>query len=145
MARTNAGSVQRLLGDDYGAQESGTLPDLSGFIDTACLIVSRVAACARQRNPAATLSDAELEMMERWLSAHFYVQSDQNYASKSTGGASGQFQGQTGMHLEGSKYGIAALDVDFSGCLTALSKRQVARAFWLGKPPSEQIPVEQRD
>ncbi len=138
MARTTPDLVQALLQNDYGPGV-----DLEPFIDTATLIVSRVASCATLKGLG--LSATELEMIERWLAAHFYVMSDQVLASKSTNGASGSFQGQTGMSLESSKYGQAAMNVDYSGCLTAIAKRQFAGGFWIGKRPSEQIPYQQRN
>ena len=144
MARTNAAAVKTLMapGRDYDTRRN---PDLSPFIDTASLMVDRVAECAEEEGDS--LSDAALELIERWLSAHFYQQSDQGYSSKSTGGASGSFHGQTGMRLEGTKYGQTALDLDHSGCLQAITGESRAEASldWLGKPPSEQIPLRDRD
>ncbi len=141
MARTTTTLVQAVL--EVGqAYDTVNNPSLQPFIDSASVIVDRVATCAINRNK--TLTDAELELIERWLSAHLYVMSDQQYASKSTSGASASFQGQTQMHLEASKYGQNALDIDYSGCLTAISKRQVASGFWMGKRPSAQTPYDQR-
>ena len=142
MARTTAAAVQAVLapGKDYDTEDE---PSLDPFIDTATAIVDRVEDCAVAKDR--TLTDAELELIERWLAAHLYAMSDQTYASKSTAGASASFHGQTGMHLEATKYGQTALTVDYSGCLSAISKRQVARLVWLGKPPSEQLPYTDRD
>lgn len=133
MARTNSDAVQALLlpGGDYDGSSS-----LTPFIDTATIIVDRVEARAIARNK--TLSTTELEAIERWLAAHCYVQSNQTLSNKSTAGAGGSFHGQTGMYFEGSKYGQMAVNLDYSGCLLALGKRQVASAFWTGKIPSEQ-------
>lgn len=144
MARTDADAVKGILLDDYDpAPEVGDAVDLSPFIATATVIVSRVATCAAAKD--LTLSAEELELIERWLAAHCYAMSDQTLASTSTEGASASFHGQTGMRLEATKYGQMATTLDFSGCLTAIDKRQVARGFWLGKPRSEQIPYVDRD
>ncbi len=142
MSRTTTILVEALLGNDYDpAPEVGEPTDLQQYIDSAGVIVSRVATCAAAKGMA--LTTEELELIERWLSAHCYVQMDQTYASHSDG-ASASFHGQTGMHLESSRYGQMAMDIDYSGCLTAISKRQIARAAWLGKPPSEQTDYDQR-
>lgn len=143
MARTSAAAVKLLLMDDYGPREDGSLPDLAPFIDTASLLVDRVATCATAKGK--TLSTTELELVERWLAAHCYAMADQPYSSRSTQGASGSFQGQTGMALDGTKYGQTAQMVDVSGCLAALGKRQAASMAWLGKVPSEQIDYLDRD
>lgn len=139
--RTLSADVLALMlpGKDYNLSSP---PELTGFILTANKIVSRVATCATAKGMA--LDSTELELIERWLSAHFYVVSDQPYASKSTGGQSASFQGKTGMSLDASKYGQAAMNVDYSGCLSAISKRAFASTAWLGKNPNEQIAWENR-
>jgi hypothetical protein len=73
-----------------------------------------------------------LELIERWLSAHFYALSDQTLASKSTSKASGSFHGQTQMDFDSTKYGQAAQNIDTSGCLRAIGKRQFGSSKWLG-------------
>lgn len=134
---------------DYGQQEDGTTPDLMPFLYAASRVVDQVVALAPSRPLAffqKIASDTQtLELIERYLAAHFYVQSDQNLASKSTAGASGNYQGQTGKGYEGSKYGLLALRVDYSGTLDVLDKRRFASAGWIGKVPSEQIPYDERD
>lgn len=137
MARTNTTLVQGILLKDYDAVDS---PDLDPFIATATVIIDRVNTCATSKGY--TLTDAELELMERWLSAHCYCASDQPYSARSTSRASGTFQGQTGMRLEGTKYGQMALTLDPSGCLKSIVSNHHARGVWLGRPPSAQTPEE---
>ena len=143
MARTTSDLVKGILLDDYGARPDGSQPSLTPFIDSANLIINRVATCSVSRGR--TLSTDELEMIERWLAAHLYKQSDQATTSRSNLGASASFQGQTGMYLEGTKYGQHALILDYSGCLKAITSRQNVDFFWIGKPPSEQIDYRNRD
>lgn len=144
VARTNQAAVQELLMDDYGAKADGTFPTLRPFIDTASSLVDKIVAQAPNWNMS--VSTADQELIERWLAAHFYVQSDQPYAGRSTERGSGQFQGQpNGLGLENSKYGKAAMNLDYSGTLSAINKRAFARAQWLGKNPSDQIPIWERD
>ena len=145
--RTTAAAVAAVLVDasasanGQGDYDGST--DLTPYMETATAIVDRVYTCSVNKGKA--LSTIELELIERWLSAHFYCASDQPFSSKSVAGRSGSYQGQTGMGLTGTKYGQVALNVDWSGCLSNLDKRQVASASWLGKPPSEQTPYDQRD
>lgn len=128
--------------NDYDAVEN---PSLAPFIDTASAVVDDVAKCATDKDE--TLTSVRLELIERWLAAHFYVCSDQTYSSKSTDGASASFHGQTGMYFESSRYGQTAMRLDPSGCLNALgsSERKVASGFWLGKRRSEEIEYRDRD
>lgn len=145
--RTTSTLVRGVLGDSSthpkGQGDYDGTTDLDPFIVAASIMIDRVEACATAKEY--TLSSTELEIIERWLAAHMYQMSDQGYTSKSTGGASASFMGQTGMYLEGTKYGQMALMLDTSGCLHAISKRQVATGFWLGTPPSSQTDYEDRD
>ena len=142
MARTTAAAVKLVMapGKDYDTNRS---PDLTPFIDTASAVVDRVAACATAKG--ITLSSTELELIERWLSAHFHCVSDKPYSTRSTQGASGGFHGQTAMALDATLYGQTAKGIDYSGCLAAIFAKQKARMKWLGKPPSEQVDYVNRD
>jgi len=142
MARTSQGAVQAILLDDYDSVNS---PSLQPFIDTANVIVSRVATCATAKGK--TLSSTELELIERWLAAHGYAMVDQPYQSKTTQQASATFQGRTGMGLEATKYGQQALSVDYSGCLKAIASgnRKTAGLTWGGKAESEQLDYDERN
>lgn len=140
MARTTSLLVQALLRGDW----DGRTP-LGPYIDAATSIVDGVEGCAVTRDK--TLTAIQLELIERWLAAHAYAMLDQTYASKSTGGASASFHGQTGLSLDGTKYGQMAQSLDPSGCLTAIAgaNRKTARMTWLGKPPSQQTDYRDRD
>lgn len=145
MARTSTTAVKNILRDVTtieGGDYDG-VTDVQQYIDAATLVVDRVVTCAV--NKGLPLTAAELEMVERYLAAHFYAMSDQTYASRSTSGASGSFHGQTGMHLEATKYGQNAITIDPSGCLRAIGKGHTAGLTYVGKVPSERIPYENRD
>lgn len=125
MAYTTVLAVKGILADDYNLTT-----DLQQFIDSADIIMARVLACAGAKG--ITLSSIELEMIERWLSAHFYCASNPQYQSEATGGISVSYTGQTSMHLESTRYGQMAINLDYSGCLNAISSRSVTSAQWLG-------------
>ncbi len=142
MARTTTSLVQGILlgGQDY---DTANLPSLEPYIDSASSLIDAVVACAIARHRPLTAAQAEI--IERWVSAHLYAMSDQTYAEKWTGKAKMVAHGKTGMHLEATKYGQVAMDLDTSGCLVAITTRSRASLTWLGKPPSEQIPYADRD
>ena len=143
MARTTSDLVKSILLQDYDELEA---PDLTPYIATANVIVTRVVACALAKDEA--LTDEEAELIERWLAAHYYVVSDQTYAAKATADASATFHGKTAMHIQSSRYGQSAIDIDASGCLAAIAAgtdRKVAGGFWAGRPPSEQTDYVDRD
>lgn len=139
MTRTNSTDVQAILGDNYDGAKA-----LSTFIRTANILTDRVSTCATSRG--ITMTSEELQEIECYLAAHFYGHHDQMYQSRSTGKASGSFQGQTGMALDATKYGQTAKMLDHSGCLATLEKgKATARMDWLGKPPSDQVDYVDRD
>ena len=141
--RTTSDLVKGLLLDDFGNKLDGVSPDLTPYIATASTIVDRVMTCAINKGLA--LSNGELELIERWLSAHFYQQADPGYQSRNTLSASGQFTGKTEMGFESTRYGQQALLLDYSNCLRNIQKQQRAGMVWLGKPPSQQIPYVARN
>jgi hypothetical protein len=127
--RTNSNLVEGILGTEYDG-ETSLLP----YIETASVTVNRVAQLASARNMG--LSKAELELIERWLSAHCYVMMDPAYKQRTTEGASGGFMGQDGKGFEASRFGQHALRLDWSGSLEAIDKRKIAKAAWLGSVPT---------
>lgn len=138
MARTTAELVKGVLFLEYDSRRQ---PDLSPFIATASAIVDRCAAQARLRNR--TVSDAALADLETWIAAWAYKQSDPCYTSKSTGGASGSFMGQSGKGFDSNRFGTTALAVDPTGCLAGLGR--LAGGFWLGKSEAESLSYADRN
>jgi hypothetical protein len=140
---------------DYGPLSDGiTMPDLTPYIATASMTVDQAVKISQGKGGAYIISDppapnqvgSQAELLERWLSAHFYCMMDPNYKSKSTAGASATFQRpQDGKGLESTSYGQMAVAMDYSGALKNLTNKERARAIWLGKPPSQQVPYCQRN
>lgn len=135
MARTSASTVQSILGDNYDGST-----DVSPFIDTATAVVDRLSAL----DTDSVLSASVLELIERWLAAHYYAHMDQLKASEGRGKSNADYQGQYGMDFKGTKYGQAALGLDFTGNLASLGKAKI-KFSWLGLVPSEQTDHEDRD
>lgn len=115
---------------------------LAPFIRTANALTNWLAT-ADAADEALLGADLLLEI-ETYLAAHFYEHSrDPNYQSKSTGGASGSFTGQTAMVLMATRPGQIACLMDVSGKLAQRSKeaqeglRNRAQAFWAGTEYSD--------
>lgn len=148
--RTTSDLVKDVLrsGSPAADYEDSTAPDLTPFIATANTVTSLAMACAvkkgRPITEFSTVGDgSQAELIERWLAAAYYTRSDRLYTNRSTSKASGGFMFD-GDELEKNPYIRTALDMDPSGCLNTLIKRRRASAAWLGKPPSEQVPYDQR-
>jgi hypothetical protein len=134
--RVKPDDVQELLGNNYDGEA-----DLKPFVKAANSLVNWIDDTCDTDN---LLSTAQLRELELWLACHFYHSQDHMYSSKSTGGASGSFQGQTGMYFDSNFYGQQALLLDVSGCLAKrqLEVKQGGRArvgmTWIGTKASEQ-------
>jgi hypothetical protein len=115
MARTTTAAVQGILGSDYDSRRS---PDLSPRIETAATLVDDIVAKAVELG--IPLTDARLEVIERWLAAHLYCVTDRPYKSRSAGGASGTFDGNTDKGLDATLYGQTAKVLDTTGFLSSI-------------------------
>lgn len=105
-------------------------PSLAPFMDAAQALTNRVASLALQRL-AGGYQSSELEVIERYLAAHFYLTSDKAYANKSDGGASASFMQQTGKRLDQTPHGQTALNLDYLGVLNGINSNARARMVGL--------------
>lgn len=132
MPRTNAQAVIDILGSNY---DTINCPKLDPYIKAANLITSRIEDCAEDRG--ITFSATELQEIERWLGAYFYTIYDPIYKAKTTANSSATYFDRS--------YVDAAKMLDYSGCLTAILAGARAQLDWLGKVPSDQIDIDDRD
>jgi hypothetical protein len=128
MARTTSINVESILVDHYDGTTS-----LIPFMDIASSLVDKIVTA----DTDGVLSTSDLELIERNLTAHFYGHADQFFTSKSTGQASGSFQGQTAMYFNSTLYGQTAVLLDCTGELSRLQQqaqtgRKKASMTWLG-------------
>lgn len=137
--RTTESHVVSILGEHYNTSSK---IDLQPFIDTATVLVDRIESA----DVSSEMSDAALELVERYLAAHFYAHSDPIAQSRSTGRASGQFQGRTDLGFNATLYGQTAMRLDATGLLISLDQPQRSRGriFWLGKQTDDQLDVDER-
>ncbi len=125
--RTTTEAVLQVLapGKEYDLQ---TNPSLAPYMDAAQAMVNRVAGLAVHRSSGG-YRPSELEVIERYLAAHFYLTSDKAYANKSDGGASASFMQQTGKRLDQTPHGQTALNLDYLGVLNGINSNARARMF----------------
>jgi hypothetical protein len=83
-------------------------------------------------------TDARLELIERWLAAHFYSVRDQRASSETAGRVSESKQTKVDLGFNVTVHGQQALRLDTAGGLAALDKRTLAGrkasvgVTWLG-------------
>lgn len=107
--RTTEAAVRLILDDD-------TTIDMTPFIEAASSMVDDV--CTNSG-----YTSAKLELIERWLSAHFYHQRDKPLANEQAGSVGAGYQYKLGLMLANTHYGQTAMMLDYKGNLAALSKR----------------------
>lgn len=115
-ARTLPTAVKGILGNEYDNETQ-----LIGFIDTASMMVDECAA----NDDTGSMTATRLEIVERWLAAHFYQMADPGYKSRNTAGASGSFNGETGQGLMSTRYGQQACILDLTGTLERRNKEAI--------------------
>ena len=128
MATTTEAAVILILGKDY---DTINTPSVLSYLNAAAAIVARVIECAARKG--ITLSDEEIAILEGWVAAYLYTQSDATYRSRRTLRAAGEWNKTEDAYLKG------AYLVDPSGCLKNAMSNNRVRMIWLGKPPSTQI------
>lgn len=114
-ARTTPQAVQDLLAGEYDGKTR-----LTPSIDTANVMVNWLAT--QDLAAEGLLNSGQLELIERWLSAHYYQMADPGYQNRSTGGASGGFQGQFTTGFKMTRFGQTALVIDVTNLLAKRDK-----------------------
>jgi hypothetical protein len=113
---------------------NGTMIPLEPFMKQANILTDWLASV----DADSELSDATLIEIELQLAAHFYsVERDKQFASKSTNGASGSFDGSTGFALQATHFGQTAMLLDVTARLTKRNLesqhgKRVATVTWVG-------------
>lgn len=137
MPRTTADAVKEILLQDYDALRE---PSLTPFIAAAEMIVDRLGDYGVAR--ATPASAGELAVIETWLAAWAYCQSDKPWSFKGTDGVQATFTGQWKMHLTNNNYGQTAVMLDPTGYLARLRDGTLgatAGVTWLGKDPANRL------
>ena len=105
------------------------LPDgfnFDPFIETASMLITEIV----DEGCAASYSAAKLEMLERWLAAHFASIQAPRVTSKSANGASVSYSmSSLGEGLKGSVYGLQVLSLDGNGCLRTRGSAPMSVTF----------------
>lgn len=101
--------------------------DLDPFIETANALVTEICA-------PLGYNEVRLELIERWLSAHFYAIRDPRARSEQAGDVQESFQFKIDLGLNQTRYGQMALQLDTKGGLKNLNENSGVKPglFWGG-------------
>lgn len=123
MARTTSSNVEGII-------EVDVTISLDPFILVANELVTEVCSDAGY-------TEERLELIERWLAAHFYCTRDPRASREQAGPVAQSLQSVIDLGLNNSHYGQTALLLDTAGGLAALNKaaqkgKLTASVTWLG-------------
>lgn len=126
--RTTDAAVQGIIDHD-------STISLTPFIEVASNLVDRTCV-------SSGYSSATLELIERWLSAHFYHIRDKVTASEQAGTVLRSFQHRVDLGLNVTMYGQNAMRIDTAGNLASLDKKltlglAAPGVVWLGTGNSD--------
>lgn len=114
--------------------------DLEPFIATANILVTRVCAPAVDGDGNLVYGAADLEMIERWLAAHFYkIPNPADLRTQVSMNASNQIESKVDLGLDVTRWGQMAKVLDTAGGLAMIDNKSENRrgwgAYWLGTRP----------
>lgn len=115
MARTTAADVEKIIEVDSSL-------DIDAFIDDATTFVDEYLT-------GAGYSDAILEKIEKYLSAHFISMRQRQLTEETFGDAGVKYAGKFGMGLNGSQYGQQVQVLDKKGILAKAAKSILVQAL----------------
>jgi len=110
MSRTNAAAINEVFDNSLSATQ------LETWADIASDLVDEIAAGDE------TVADDRLRRIETQLAAHFASSQDQRISETDRQSASVSYQGETGMDLDGTKYGQTAKLLDPTDTLKNANK-----------------------
>lgn len=128
--RTTSAAVSAIVSVKSGVS-------LTPFIETANDIVT-------QNCTDSAFTAAQLELIERWLSAHCYKMRELQLERERAGPVSRSFNSELDLGFDNTTYGQMAMRLDWSGALSALNQQAKKGAAptigvtWLGTPVDEQ-------
>ena len=126
--------------------------DAAPFIETANFLVTKLCEPATDEDGNLYHDATSLELVERWLAAHFYSIRDVRPDTQKADVVQKKVQYKVDLNLAQTQYGQQAMVIDISGELakwnedvTSGKAALTAGVSWLGLPPSEQTEYDDRD
>lgn len=111
--------------------------DLDPFIETANIVVT--ALCEQIYLLADSVNGpSQLELIERWLAAHFYSCDRSRLLTETIGKAKDGIEGKIDLGLQLTHHGQQVKGIDFRGALADFGQnRRKVKVTWLGRTAAE--------
>jgi hypothetical protein len=139
MARTTAELVTALF--EEGTVDDGV--DLTPYIEASSMVVDRVVATAKDDYGSDYYNNIQLEIIERWLAAHYFSVRSPASVFEGAGKVQSSYESKVDLNLNNTRFGQAALSLDTAGGLARLQQsllkggRIKPLVVWLGKERGE--------
>jgi hypothetical protein len=117
MAYTTEAEVETILASEYDATVA---PSLVPFIDAAAQLVEEICV-------PVGYTEARLEMIERYLAAHFYAITKPRLQTENIDSLQNTIQSKVDLGLNLSHYGSQAMVLDTSGGLARLNAQSTSK------------------
>ncbi len=136
--RTTVDNVEAIIDIDSGIS-------LTPFIEVASALVTELASAVTDSTGALVYDATRLELIERWLSAHFYHIRDPKAKVDKAGSVSRESRTAVDLGFNNTHYGQMAMLVDTNGGLARLNKSTVdgksktVNFSWIGKTELETL------
>lgn len=129
MSRTTSNAVESIIEVDAG-------DDVTPAIEVATFLVGK--HCVTAGGLSETTDAVELELVERWLSAHFYSVTVPRAKSEKAGPVAQTIESKVDLGFNVTRHGQQAMRLDSTGKLAALDRQaregsaRVGSVHWLG-------------
>jgi len=116
---------------------------LDPFIEAATMLIDRVVAVVKDDDGSDYYNSTQLEVIERWLAAHFYAVRDPRPVFEGVGKVQVSNESKVDLNLNNTRYGEQAMLLDSSGALARLNAemlkgfRSKPLVIWLGRTREE--------
>lgn len=138
MARTTQELVAGVL---TPAEMNDENDDLEPFITTANILVTRCCSTKVNVDGVLVYGAADLEIIERWLAAHFYkIPNPANLKERVSRDAENTIESKVDLGLDVTRWGQMAKVLDTAGGLSEADSQTNKRgwgAYWLGTRPED--------
>ncbi len=141
MTRTTVDQVEAIIEIDSGIS-------LTPFIEVANALVTECCSAAVDSDGALVYDATRLELIERWLSAHFYHIRDPKASREEVDDVASTFRSSVDLGFNNTHYGQMSMRIDTNGALSRLDnsskngKSNTVGLDWLGKTKAETLEGE---
>ena len=116
--RTTVDNVEGIIDIDSGIS-------LTPYIEVANMLVTQCCSTVTDSDGVLVYDATKLELIERWLAAHFYHIRDPKAKMERAGSVSAEYRTAVKIGFDVTHYGQMAMRIDYNGGLAALNAQTI--------------------